>query len=288
MSESGDMRRIALVIGSGGVKCAAALGLYKVLRENQIDISMIVGCSAGSIYAGVLAMGDRVNDAQQRSKEFWTNELMSGYASNLRAVMRGETRFTERSGLIDDTVAMERIRNVFGGTTFEELDIPLKIVATDLYAGRTVVLSEGMLVEAVRASIAIPMIFSPWEVDRRMLVDGAVSNPLPVDVAIKAGADIILAMGFELPTRKRLRSYSSVTAHFNTLYMNNILRSSFAFYNLAHHAEIIPIIPIFDQPIGTFIGDDVDHIIECGAEAMRTHIGYLNRLLAAEPQKAHS
>ena len=273
-------REVALVIGSGGVKCAAALGLRSVLEQHDIGLSMIVGCSAGSIYAGVLAMGDRIHDAEARSKEFWTSELMAGYTSNLRAVMRGEARFDERSGLIDDVVAMQRISSVFGETRFEDLDVPLKIVATDLHLGSTVVLSEGRLVEAVRASIAIPMIFSPWEVDGRLLVDGAVSNPLPVDVAIKDGADVILAMGFEMPTRKRMRSYSSVTAHFNTLYMNNILKSSFSFYNLAHHAEVIPIIPRFDQDIGTFFGDDVDHIIRCGAEATQAHIGYLDRLLA--------
>ncbi len=262
--------------------CAAALGLRQVLKEHAIEISMIVGCSAGSIYAGVLAMGDRVQDGEQRSKEFWTSELMAGYTSNLRAVMRGEARFTEHSGLVDDVVAMDRIKRVFGDTTFDELDVPLKVVTTDLYSGNTVVLSDGKLIEAVRASIAIPMIFSPWEVDGQLLVDGAVSNPLPVDVAIKQGADIILAMGFELQTRKRMRSYSSVTAHFNTIYMNNILKSSFAFYNLAHHAEVIPIIPTFNQDIGTFIGDDVDQIIEEGARATRLHIDYLKRLIARQ------
>ncbi|MGD8622201.1 MAG: patatin-like phospholipase family protein [Anaerolineales bacterium] len=274
--------RVALVIGSGGVKCAAALGLRKVLRESGIELSMIVGCSAGSIYAGVLAMGDRVQNAEERSKEFWTSELMAGYTSNLRAVMHGEARFDEYSGLIDDIVAMERIRSVFGDTTFDDLDVPLSVVATELYGGNTVVLSNGKLVEAVRASIAIPMIFSPWEVEGQLLVDGAVSNPLPVNVAIKKGADIILAMGFEMPTRKRMRSYSSVTAHFNALYMNNILKSSYSFYNLAHHAEVIPVIPTFDQDIGTFIGDEVDHIIDRGAQATRVHIDYLKRLLASE------
>jgi len=93
------------------------------------------------------------------------------------------------------------------------------------------------------------MIFPPVEDGHRLLVDGAVSNPLPIDVPIKAGIDVIIAMGFELPVRKRMRSYSSVAAHFNSLNMNNILKSSFAFYNLAHHAEVIAILPEFDPSI---------------------------------------
>ena len=66
--------------------------------------------------------------------------------------------------------------------------------------GEKVALSEGSLFDAIRASLAIPIIFPPWEVDGRLLIDGAVSDPLPIDVAIQDGADIIIAMGFPLIT----------------------------------------------------------------------------------------
>ncbi len=91
------------------------------------------------------------------------------------------------------------------------------------------VITEGRLVDATRASSAIPMVFPPVTVGDKLLVDGAVSNPLPIDVAIKEGSDVIVAVGFELPMRKRMNSYIAVTAHLNALYMNNILKSSFAF-----------------------------------------------------------
>ncbi len=274
-----DKPHLAVVIGSGSVLCAASLGMWQVFQEEGIDISMAVGCSGGSFYAGIIALGYDLQTAKELSLDLWTNEIVEGYVGNLRAAMSGELHFTERSGLVDGQVALSRVQRLFGDHTFEETQIPLHIVSTDLYSGESVVHSSGMISDAVRASIAIPMIFPPWQIGERWLVDGAVSNPLPVDVAIKEGAEIIAAMGFELPTRRRMRSYTAVTAHFNSIFMNNILKSRFAFYNAVHHAEIIPILPEFDRPIGGFDGDQVPNIIEAGAKAARKQVPYLRRLL---------
>jgi NTE family protein len=272
---------LAVVIGSGGVKCAAALGLWKVLQQHGIQVSMAVGSSGGSIYAGVMALGYDLDNAREMTYHFWSSDLMQGYTSNLRAALTGESRFTQRSGLIDDAPTMDRLRRTFKDLTFQDAHIPLYMVSTDLYSGEAVVLSRGKLVDAVRASIAIPMLYSPWEIDERLLVDGAVSDPLPVDVAIREGASIILAMGFEVPTRSRMRSYTAVTAHFNSLYMNNILKSTYAFYNAAHHAEIIPILPQFERAIGAFDVHMIPEIIAAGEQSARQQIPYLRRLLAA-------
>ena len=173
----------------------------------------------------------------------------------------------------------ERLRSVFTDKTFEETVFPLHIVATHLYTGERVVLSSGKILDAVRASIAIPMIFSPWKIDDQLLVDGAVCDPLPIDVAIQQGSDLIAAVGFEMPTRKRMNSYTAVTTHFNSLYMNNILKSTFAFYNAVHHAEIIPILPDFERPVGTFDTQQIPYIIEQGEKAADQHIPYLKALL---------
>lgn len=273
-------RRLAVVIGSGTLLCAASLGMWQVFKEAGIEISMAVGCSGGSFYAAVIALGYDLQTARELSFDMWTSDIFEGYGSNLRAALSGEMRFTELSGLIDDHVAMDRIRQLFGDYTFEQAHIPLFIASTDLYSGESVVHSSGRIADAVRASIAIPLIFSPWQIDGQWLVDGAVSNPLPVDVAIKEGAEIIAAMGFELPIRRRMHSYTAVTAHFNSLYMNNILKSRYAFYNAVHHAEIIPILPEFDHPVGTFDIDQIPYIIEAGAQAAHKQVPYLQRLLS--------
>ena len=90
---------------------------------------------------------------------------------------------------------------------------------------------------------------------------------------------MIAAVGFEMPTRKRMNSYTAVTTHFNSLYMNNILKSTFAFYNAVHHAEIIPILPDFDKAVGTFDTQQIPYIIEQGERAAEAHIPYLKKLL---------
>jgi NTE family protein len=272
-------RRLAVVIGSGTLLCAASLGMWQVFQEEGIEVSMAVGCSGGSFYAGAIALGYDLQTARELSFDLWTNDIFEGYASNLHAALSGEMRFTEQSGLVDDRVAMQRIQRLFGDLTFEQTRIPLYIVSTDLYNGESVVHASGKIDDAVRASIAIPLIFSPWQVNGQLLVDGAVSNPLPVDVAIREGAEIIAAMGFELPTRRRMHSYTAVAAHFNSLYMNNILKSRYAFYNAVHHAEIIPIMPEFDHPVRTFDIDQIPYIIEAGAQAARKQVPYLRRLL---------
>lgn len=271
--------RLALVIGSGSVKCAAALGLWKVLRREGIALDMVVGCSGGSLYAAGIALGGDVERFEEMTLNFWTSDLMSGYASNLRAVMAREVRFGETSGLVDDEPVLERLQRAFGQHTFADAEIPLFLVATDFHSGESVVLTEGRLTDAIRASIAIPMIFPPWQLDGQLMTDGAASDPLPVDVAIKEGGQIILAMGFELPLRKRMRSFNAVQAHLNAVYMNNILRATYAFYNAVHHEEIITLWPDFDRDISGFNTDQIPYIIEEGERTAEAHLPYLKRLL---------
>ena len=271
--------RLSIVIGSGGVLCAASLGLSKALRREALTPGMAVGCSGGSIYAAIIALGIDPEEAQRLTLNLFTSDVFEGYTSNLKSALTGETRFNELSSLIDDNVMYERLRMVFSDKTFEDTIFPLHIVATDLYTGDRVVLSSGKILDAIRASIAIPMIFSPWKVGDQLLVDGAVCDPLPIDVAIQQGSDVIAAVGFEMPARKRMNSYTAVTTHFNSLYMNNILKSTFAFYNAVHHAEIIPILPNFDKPIGTFDTGQIPYIIEQGERAAEEHIPYIKQLV---------
>jgi NTE family protein len=272
--------RLSVVIGSGGVLCAASLGLSKALRREGLTPGLAVGCSGGSIYATTIALGIEPEEAQRLTLSLFTSDVFEGYTSNLKSALSGETRFTEMSSLIDDNVMYERLKSVFGEKTFEDTILPLYIVATELYSGERVVISSGKLLDAIRASIAIPMIFSPWKIDGHLLVDGAVCDPLPIDVAIQQGSDVITAVGFEMPTRKRMNSYTAVTTHFNSIYMNNILKSTFAFYNAAHHAEIIPILPDFERPVGTFDTQQISYIIERGEKAAEEHIPYIKQLVS--------
>jgi NTE family protein len=270
--------RVALVIGSGGIKCAAAIGVWRVLQGAGIEVDQLVGCSGGSLYAAALALGLDAARMEALTLSFWTPEVMKDYTANLRASQAGELRFDERSGLADDSYMNACLAQAFGEQTFADVQRPLQVVATDLHTGEQVLLAEGRLADALRASAAIPLIFPPKLIDGRLLVDGAVSNPLPLDVAMREGADLIIAIGFTLSTKPRLRSMLAVQAQLNSLYMNNILKATYAFHNLAHHAEIITIVPEFEKPLGMFDTDQLPYIIAEGERGAQEHLPYLERL----------
>jgi NTE family protein len=274
-------KRIALVIGSGGIKCAAAIGLWRVLQQEGIPIDSVVGCSGGSMYSALIARQASVQKMEEMSREMWTSDIMQGYTANLKASKDGTLRFNERSGLVDDSILNEKLAAVYGGLNFADVHFPLKIVATDMLTGNKVILSEGGLFDAIRASLAIPIIFPPWEVGGRLLIDGAASDPLPIDVAIQDGADIIIAMGFTLDYRAKFRSMTAVQEQLNSIYMNNILTSTYAFYNLAHHAEIFPILPEFDGTLSMFDVDKIPEIVDGGEQATRRQLPHIKRLLSS-------
>ena len=102
-------KRIALVIGSGGIKCVAAIGLWRVLQEEGIRVDSVVGCSGGSLYSAQIANGTDVNEMQKLSEVLWTSDIMHGYTENLKASKDGTLRFNERSGLVDDTFLSRRM-----------------------------------------------------------------------------------------------------------------------------------------------------------------------------------
>lgn len=280
MDQSINKSGVALVIGSGGVKCAAALGILKVFERENIPLDLVVGCSGGSLFAAGIALGYPVDVLKEMTVKFWTPELMANYTSNLKAATEGTLKFNERSGLVDDQYIWQTLSMAFGGKTFADTQVPLRIVSTEFFSGEPFVHSSGSVVDAVRASLAVPVIFPPWEIDGQLLIDGAASDPLPVDVAIKEGVQVIVAMGFAIDTRPRLRSMTAVTNHLNTIFMNNILKAQYAFHNLAHHAEIVLILPDFDRRIGTFDTHHLEYIIEAGEQVAELEMPYIRKLLS--------
>jgi len=276
--------RIALVIGSGSVKCAAALGLMKVLTREQINVDMVVGCSGGAIYASLVALGWSVERATQATLKMWTRDVTSKRSKRaiLQLALPFLFKFDESFGLIDDRLVNRRFQEGFGGATFADARIPLFVTATDLYSGDQVVMSEGSVADAVRASISIPFIFPPYKVGGRYLIDGFQSDPLPIGVAIKEGADIIIAMGFESPYQERITSLMRYNFQISSVTSNNLLKTNYAFHNLAHHSEIIPILPEFNQKIKLFDTDKLPYVIEEGERATEEQLPYIKMLLSQQ------
>ena len=281
MTAKKDRPRVALVIGSGSVKCAAAVGLKKVLEREKIDVDMVVGCSGGSIYASLIALGWSVERATESTLKMWTREVTGkrNMRGILQLVLPRIIKFNESFGLIDDSLINRRLHDGFENATFSDTLVPLFLTATDFYTGEQVVLSEGRIEDAVRASISIPYIFPPKKLNDRFLIDGYQSDPLPIGVAIKEGADIIIAMGFESPYQEKVTSLMRYNFQVSSITSNNLLKSNYAFHNLAHHSEIIPIIPEFKYRIKLFDTDKLPYVIEEGERAAEGQLPFIKSLL---------
>src|SRR5215204_5355924 len=274
--------RVALVIGSGSVKCAAAIGLKKVLERENIEVDMVVGCSGGAIYAACIALGWSAQKTVDATLQMWTREVTSkrNVKSILQLAFPWIFKFDESFGLIDDRLINRRFHDGFEGASFAQTRIPLFVTATDLYNGEQVVMSEGAIEDAVRASISIPYIFPPKKLNGRFLIDGYQSDPLPIGVAIKEGADIIIAMGFESPYQEHVTSLMRYNFQIASMTSNNLLKTNYAFHNLAHHSEIIPIIPEFKYRLKLFDTDKLPYVIEEGERAAEQQLPFIKALLS--------
>jgi len=259
-------KKIALVIGWGSVKCAASLGLFRVLRREGIDVDMVVASGGGSIFGSLIALGYDVDEIVEMNKRLWTHDVTqkSNRLAFLQLLLPKIFKVQEYFHLKDDQLVNERLYDALGDHTFEDTIIPFYITATDYMTGEQVIINEGSICEAVRATIALPLIFPPITKGDQLLADGYLSDPLPVGVAIQEGADIILAMGFESISAGERNSISDYLFHLSSILSNNLLHASFAFYNIAHHSDVIPIIPQFDEEVHMFDTHRVPEIIRVG------------------------
>jgi NTE family protein len=280
---SARRRKVALVIGAGAIRCAASLGVQQVLRREGIELDLAVGCSGGAIYAAFAALGVSPEDAQDLTRRIWQPRLTRrrNRRAALQVLFPRFFPFDERFGLLDDRPILAALEEGFGDRTFADARVPLSLVATDYHSGEKVVLTSGRLVDAIRASIAIPFAFPAWKVGDRYLLDGSQSDPLPVDVAMRAGASVILAVGFPGPTRARVRDVTRYAAQITTIMGNHLLEATHGFHALAHHDEVLPLMPELPERIGAFDTTKVALLVGEGARAMEERLPYLCRLLEA-------
>lgn len=174
---------IGLALSGGFARGMAHIGVLKVLEENRIPIDAISGSSVGSVIGGAYASGTTLMEMEEK-------------ASSIRFHDFG--RWTvSRMGLASNARMEQLLRRCFRKTTFEELGIPLAIVATDITNGEPVVFRSGDLLEPVRASCAYPALFLPVKIGGRMLIDGAFSAPVPVQPLLEMGVTHVIAVNLE-------------------------------------------------------------------------------------------
>lgn len=277
-------KKIALVIGWGGVKCAAAMGLLRALNREGIEIDLVVGSGAGSIFASFLALGYSVEESEKLISRLWSKEItgITNHLAILQILFPRLFKMRESYHILDDRLINNGLFDAFGEAQLKDTKIPLLVTATDYRKGEQVILSEGLISEAVRASIALPMIFKPVKKGNKLLVDGFLTGPLPVGVAIKEGADIILAMGFDSKKQAPFNSLPNYLMNIIGIMSNNLLQASIAFFSLAHHDEVISVVPDLADDIHLFDTARIPEIIEAGEREAEKHLAYIKRLVGAK------
>ncbi len=231
--------RIGLALSGGGARGAAHIGVIKVLEEYLIPIDYIAGTSMGALIGGLYSSGMRPDELESLISHIdWKAAFSDMIPRKDRSFRRkrdddlylvkhkpgfsgGSIRFPP--GIIDgqqvDLLLKKYTLPVVSVRDFDDLNIPYRAVATDIVTGETVVLDHGDLALAMRASMSLPAIFAPREIEGRLLVDGGVSCNLPIDVLRNMGAEVIIAVdiGTQLQGREELTSVLSITGQITNI-----------------------------------------------------------------------
>jgi len=172
--------RVALALGGGAARGFAHIGVIEVLEENGIHPDIVTGTSAGSLVAAMYSSG-------------YTGKELEKIALNMDESALTDWAFPGR-GLIRGDALARYVRAEVGNRSFDQMKIPLGIVATDLDSGKPIVFRRGDVGTAVRASSAVPAVFEPVKIGTHEYVDGGLTSPVPVRAARDMGADVIIAV----------------------------------------------------------------------------------------------
>ncbi|MFQ6612672.1 MAG: patatin-like phospholipase family protein [Fidelibacterota bacterium] len=192
-------KKIGIALSSGSARGWAHIGALEALQEAQIPIHYIAGSSIGAYVGAVFAGGGLLSLKQFALTMDWRKLL-----SYIDVVF-------PKSGFLDGKRVAELFTMHTDAKTFGDLSIPLKIIATDLYSGERVILGSGNLVEAIRASISVPGVLTPYFHSGRWLVDGGLVDPTPVQVVREMGAEIVIAVDLNSGLVSRFRHKSEST-----------------------------------------------------------------------------
>jgi NTE family protein len=262
--------KVALVLGAGGIKTIASLGLFRVLVREKIPLDLIVTSSGGSLFGTAYALYPReLEKIEGFLWSYWKPEIFRDfdYLGLLRALFSPGRRPVGNFGIIKGKRILRNVQAMFPDKTFADAKIPLRIVATDIRVGRPVVLKDGNVAKAVRASISLPIYMRPVQWGDALLVDGGMTNPIPCDVAMAEGAEVILSMSFGSSLDTPLTSPVRLLNQIVRVSASNLIRVHGELHRTLHKGEIVEIFPTFDHVHSFFNFHTMEEIIQRGEEA---------------------
>ncbi|MCZ4295247.1 patatin-like phospholipase family protein [Vibrio sinaloensis] len=296
--------KVAVVLAGGGAKGAAHIGVLKALEELRVPVDVITGTSMGSYVGGLYATGmsadeiesfidtvdwnsgyrDRVDRSQRKVQD---KEYEDRYQLTTDLGLRwGEVRASR--GIVQGQGMLKLLRETTGNlppfASFDDLAIPYRSVATDIIELKPVVLSQGYLVDAMMASMSVPGALPPYQLNGQMLVDGGVTNNMPVDVARDLGADVVIAVdiGTEYKNEEDFTTFLTVADQLS----NYLVRST-----TARQAELLTDKDFFLQPdvgdMETTEFDKMPQAFEKGYQATMARKAELQKLSLSTADYQH-
>ncbi|AGB41375.1 putative esterase of the alpha-beta hydrolase superfamily [Halobacteroides halobius DSM 5150] len=251
--------KIGLALGAGSARGIAHIGVLKALQEEGIAIDYLAGASIGSVVGGFYAAGSDLHMLERLAIHLEWDHFTDITVS--------------KQGLVAGNKVKEFFQLLTKGKTFADLNLPFSAVAADIEKGEEVVIKEGLVADALRASMSIPGIYIPYELEGKKLVDGAVLNRVPVSAVKEEGADI--AIGVEV-SYNLVRSYNV-----NTIF--DVIMSSIDIMQqeIAQHKNVEADILIVPE-VGHIASTDLSQAQECiqlGYQAAKEKIPEIKRLI---------
>ncbi len=270
--------QLALVLGSGGVRSIAALGVADVLIAAGLRPDLVVGCSSGALFGACIALGWTGEQGLAAAMRLWSAELTEKkrWRAWFELVAPTLARFGADFSMRDAGLIRARVEAAFGTHRLEHLSTELRIAATDVVTGAPVVVSRGRISDAVRASMALPFLFPSVDIDGRRLADGVTSDPLPVSIA--ADAQAIVTVGFEGALPRRVNRVSRLVAQVSTTMINNLQRARVAAAEAAGQRMLHLEFDI-DRRTGLWETAAMPRIYAAGQRAAREQLPAIRRLL---------
>ena len=303
-SQPESRQKVAVVLAGGGAKGAAHIGVLKALEELRVPVDVITGTSMGSYVGGLYATGmsadeiesfietvdwnsgyrDRVDRSQRKVQD---KEYEDRYQLTTDLGLRwGEVRASR--GIVQGQGMLKLLRETTGNlppfASFDDLAIPYRSVATDILELKPVVIGEGYLVDAMMASMSVPGALPPYQLNGKMLVDGGVTNNMPVDVAHDLGADVVIAVdiGTEYKDEEDFTTFLTVADQLS----NYLVRST-----TARQAELLTDKDFFLRPdVGDMETTEFDRMPEAfekGYQAVMARKEQLQKLSLSSADYQH-
>ncbi len=284
--------KIGLVLSGGGARGFAHIGVLKILEENHIPVDAVAGASMGALVGALYATGRTPDEMEQLIKTLdWDTLLRGKTAFEALSYRRKEDRRNLPGAITlggtgarlnlpgslnpghEIGLVLDRLMLSYGDKTdFDNLPIPFRAVATDLVNAETVVLKNGSLAQSLRATMAIPGVFAPVELNGKILADGGILNNIPTDVALDMGADIIIVVNIETQLGDRTALQNLVGILGQTFYVATIENSR----RSLRQADFI-IAPDLEN-YTTFDFTAGEKIVELGYQGAQTKISLLKSL----------